>query len=138
MTLHTPVRMYLQLLLLSFILFTSIIPIEISDNCGAYGTGYPRSIDFTFVNANLTTNTTWFKHASPYYIENNVWITNGSYLNIEPADLEIRIFGDAALATFHLVGNDKRLGRRTFVLALIDDAWKIVHLHASNVYGARP
>ena len=60
------------------------------------------------------------------------------YLNIEPADLEIRIFGDAALATFHLVGNDKRLGRRTFVLALIDDAWKIVHLHASNVYGARP
>ena len=60
------------------------------------------------------------------------------YLNIEPADLEIQMFGDAALVTFHLAGNDERLGRRTFVLALIEDAWKIVHLHASNVYGTRP
>ncbi len=59
------------------------------------------------------------------------------YLDIKPVDLEIQIFGDAALVTFHLVGGE-RLGRRTFVLALIDDAWKIVHLHASNVYGARP
>ncbi len=58
------------------------------------------------------------------------------YLDIEPADLEIQVFGDAALATFHLVGGE-RLGRRTFVLALIDDAWKIVHLHASNVYGSQ-
>jgi ketosteroid isomerase-like protein len=59
------------------------------------------------------------------------------YLDIKPVDLEIQVFGDAALVTFHLVGGE-RLGRRTFVLALIDDAWKIVHLHASNVYGARP
>ncbi len=58
------------------------------------------------------------------------------YLDIEPQDLEIRVFGDAALATFHLVG-DERLGRRTFVLALVDGTWKIVHLHASNVYGSR-
>ena len=57
------------------------------------------------------------------------------YLDIEPVDLEIQIFGDAALATFHLAGGEQ-LGRRTFVLALIDDAWKIVHLHASNVYGS--
>ena len=58
------------------------------------------------------------------------------YLDIEPVDLEIQIIGDAAVATFHLVGG-ARLGRRTFVLALIDGAWKIVHLHASNVYGSR-
>ena len=58
------------------------------------------------------------------------------YLDIEPRDLEIRVFGDAALATFHLVG-DESLGRRTFVLALVDGTWKIVHLHASNVYGSR-
>ena len=58
------------------------------------------------------------------------------YLDIQPADLEILVFGDAALATFHLSGGEQ-LGRRTFVLALIDDAWKIVHLHASNVYGSR-
>ena len=58
------------------------------------------------------------------------------YLNIEPVDLEIQVFGKAALATFHLAGDDT-LGRRTFVLALIDDEWKIVHLHASNVTSAR-
>lgn len=60
------------------------------------------------------------------------------YLNIEPVDLDIQVFGDAALVTFHLAGDDERLGRRTFVLALIDGAWKIVHLHASNVYGDHP
>ena len=59
------------------------------------------------------------------------------YLDIQPVDLEVQLFGHAALVTFHLVGGE-RLGRRTFVLALIDDAWKIVHLHASNVYGAQP
>ena len=58
------------------------------------------------------------------------------YFDIEPVDLEIQVFGDAALATFHLVGDDT-IGRRTFVLALIEDEWKIVHLHASNVTSTR-
>ena len=58
------------------------------------------------------------------------------YLDIEPVGLKIQVFGDAALATFHLVSDDT-VGRRTFVLALIDDEWKIVHLHASNVTSAR-
>jgi len=54
------------------------------------------------------------------------------YLDIRPKDLDIRVFGDAALATFHL-GDDDTLGRRTFVLSKYGRDWKIVHLHASNV-----
>ena len=58
------------------------------------------------------------------------------YLDINPVDLDIKVFGTAALVTFHLGGGES-IGRRTFVLELIDDAWKIVHLHASNVSEAR-
>lgn len=54
------------------------------------------------------------------------------YMSLDPEDLEIQLINDVALVTFHLV-NDERLGRRTFVLTRIDDGWKIVHLHASNV-----
>ncbi len=56
------------------------------------------------------------------------------YLSLDPQDLDIRVYGDAAVATFHLTG--ARLGRRTFVLAKLDGEWKIVHLHASNVVGS--
>ena len=56
------------------------------------------------------------------------------YFSIRPQDLEIQMYGDVALVTFHLVSG-KNLGRRTLVLALIDDKWKIVHLHASSVLG---
>ena len=54
------------------------------------------------------------------------------YMSLTPEDLELQVHGDVALVSFHLV-NDQRLGRRTIVLARRDDAWKIVHLHASNV-----
>ena len=56
------------------------------------------------------------------------------YMRLEPKDLEIIVFTDAALATFHLEGNN-RVSRRTFVLAKRESVWKIVHLHASNVEG---
>ena len=56
------------------------------------------------------------------------------YMELEPKDLEIVVFTDAALATFHLEGNN-RVSRRTFVLAKREGLWKIVHLHASNVEG---
>ena len=55
-------------------------------------------------------------------------------MELEPKDLEIVVFTDAALATFHLEGNN-RVSRRTFVLAKREGLWKIVHLHASNVEG---
>ena len=53
------------------------------------------------------------------------------YLHLEPRDLLIQLFGNAAVVTFHLEG--RRLARRTFVLAKTGTEWKIVHLHASNV-----
>lgn len=59
------------------------------------------------------------------------------YLDIEPRDLDIRVSGDMALATFHLVG-EYSLGRRTFVLVRRDETWKILHLHASNVAEPEP
>lgn len=54
------------------------------------------------------------------------------YFGIEPRDLDIHVSGDMALATFHLV-RDGELGRRTFVLRRDSNAWKILHVHASNV-----
>ncbi len=63
------------------------------------------------------------------------------YFGIEPRDLDIHVSGDMALATFHL-NQDGVLGRRTFVLRRDSKAWKILHVHASNVvqkdwYGPR-
>ena len=54
------------------------------------------------------------------------------YLTLNPVDLDIQIFGEAALATFHLFDGDA-LSRRSFLLTKRDGEWKIVHLHASNV-----
>jgi len=39
---------------------------------------------------------------------------------------------NAAIVTFHL-RNDERVGRRTIVFRKTDGAWRIAHLHASNV-----
>ena len=57
------------------------------------------------------------------------------YMNLDPKDLEVRVFTDAAVATFHLE-NGRSLSRRTFVLAREEGSWKIVHLHPSNVVGS--
>ena len=57
------------------------------------------------------------------------------YMSLEPKDLEMLLFTDAALVTFHLE-RDESLSRRTFVLAKEQDEWKIVHLRASNVVGS--
>ncbi len=54
------------------------------------------------------------------------------YLSLEPRGLEIMMFSDAALVTFHLIDGDT-LSRRSIVLAKRTGEWKIVHLHASNV-----
>ena len=51
---------------------------------------------------------------------------------IQPQDLKIQRFGDAAVVTFHL-GSDTTRGRRTFVLRRVDSKWRIVHLHASTI-----
>jgi len=56
-------------------------------------------------------------------------------MTLEPRDLEVQMFADAALVTFHLE-NGRSLSRRTFVLSKESGLWKIVHLHASNVVGS--
>lgn len=53
--------------------------------------------------------------------------------SLNPQDLLIQSAGDAAICTFHLV-DEKTLGRRTVILKKQDGpAWKIMHIHASNL-----
>jgi len=55
------------------------------------------------------------------------------YLELRPEDVLVQPLGpDAAVVSFHL-RNDQRLARRTVVFARRDGAWRIVHLHASNL-----
>ena len=59
------------------------------------------------------------------------------YHSLIPQDLMIQVFGDAAVATFHLE-RDGMLRRRTFVFAKREERWSIVHLHASTVQAHVP
>ena len=54
------------------------------------------------------------------------------YLNIQPCDLQIQRYGEAAVVTFHLEHDPDTLGRRTIVLVRTPEGWKIAHLHAST------
>jgi ketosteroid isomerase-like protein len=47
------------------------------------------------------------------------------------SDMRSDVFGDFAVITFHIRG--AVLSRRTFVLRRIGGAWRVVHLHASNI-----
>lgn len=58
--------------------------------------------------------------------------TGPPYLNIQPADLQIQRFEDAAVVTFHLEHDPDSLARRTLVLCRTAAGWKIAHLHAST------
>ncbi len=55
------------------------------------------------------------------------------YMDIQPKDLRIQVFGNTAIATFHLGDRAGLLNRRTIVLNKTEAGWKIVHLHASEV-----
>lgn len=59
--------------------------------------------------------------------------TRPPYMDIQPKDMEIQMFGDCAIATFHLDDRPGLLNRRTIVLTKTNAGWKIVHLHASEV-----
>lgn len=59
--------------------------------------------------------------------------TTPPYMDIQPKDLRIQLFGDIAITTFHLDDRPGFLNRRTIVLEKTDKGWKIVHLHASEV-----
>jgi ketosteroid isomerase-like protein len=55
------------------------------------------------------------------------------YMDTQPKDVKIQLFGDIAIATFHLDDKAGFLNRRTVVLKKTQADWKIVHLHASEV-----
>ena len=55
------------------------------------------------------------------------------YHRVDPQGLACVLHGDIALCTFELEDADN-LGRRTVVLRHEADAWKIIHIHASNIY----
>ena len=59
--------------------------------------------------------------------------TAAPYMDIQPKDLRIQLFGDIAIVTFHLDDKPGFLNRRTIVLNKTEKGWKIVHLHASEV-----
>lgn len=59
--------------------------------------------------------------------------TAGPYMDIQPKEMKIQLFGDVAIATFHLDDRAGFLNRRTIVLNKTQAGWKIVHLHASEV-----
>jgi len=54
------------------------------------------------------------------------------YLDLRPLDLDVREREGVAVVSFH-IALDRALGRRTLVLSEHSGAWKVVHLHASNV-----
>jgi ketosteroid isomerase-like protein len=59
--------------------------------------------------------------------------TKPPYMDIQPKEMRIQMFGNVAIATFHLDDRAGFLNRRTIVLNKTGDGWKIVHLHASEV-----
>jgi ketosteroid isomerase-like protein len=54
-------------------------------------------------------------------------------MDIQPKDMKIQLFGNVAIATFHLDDRAGFVNRRTIVLDKSETGWKIVHLHASEV-----
>ena len=59
--------------------------------------------------------------------------TAAPFMDIQPRDLKLQIFGEIAIATFDLDDRPGFANRRTIVLHRAGRGWKIVHLHASEV-----
>ena len=64
--------------------------------------------------------------------------TKPPYMDIQPRNLAIQMFGDVAVATFDLDDRPAMLNRRTIVLYKRQAEWKIVHIHASEVALPQP
>lgn len=59
--------------------------------------------------------------------------TAAPFMDIQPRNLQVQVYGDTAVATFHLDDRPGFINRRTIVLHRSLTGWKIVHLHASEV-----
>ncbi len=60
------------------------------------------------------------------------------YLHLRIQALAVRMLGTVGLVTFELTDIPDTLGRRTLVFQQERGAWKLVHLHASNLPMAAP
>jgi ketosteroid isomerase-like protein len=72
----------------------------------------------------------------------NVWLTifpefvdtkNTRKLQINPKDINIQLYQQTAIVTFHLGDGGNTLSRRTLVMVKENENWKIAHIHASSV-----
>lgn len=50
---------------------------------------------------------------------------------LQPRALDVQLYGDIAVATFHLAAGQSEIGRRTVVLRRVGGRWLVVHMHAS-------
>jgi ketosteroid isomerase-like protein len=57
-------------------------------------------------------------------------------MDIQPKGMKVQMFGDFAIATFHLDDRAGLVNRRTIVMTKTPAGWKIVHLHASELLSA--
>ena len=60
------------------------------------------------------------------------------YLHLEPRELRAEVMGDAGLVTFMLGRAPGEVSRRTAFFVRERGAWKLRHLHASNMPAAEP
>jgi len=60
------------------------------------------------------------------------------YMDLQPKDMKVQMFGDVAIVTFHLDDRAGFVNRRTIVLGKSGAGWKIAHLHASEVAVSAP
>lgn len=60
------------------------------------------------------------------------------YLHLEPRELRAEVIGDAGLVTFMLGRAPGEVSRRTAFFVRERGAWKLRHLHASNMPAAEP
>ena len=58
---------------------------------------------------------------------------NSRKLQISPKDLNLQLFQQTAIVTFHLGDGLNTLSRRTLIMIKEKRSWKIAHLHASSV-----
>ncbi|MBX2963736.1 MAG: nuclear transport factor 2 family protein [Cyclobacteriaceae bacterium] len=58
---------------------------------------------------------------------------NTRKLQISPKNIDIQLYRQTAIVTFHLGDGVNSLSRRTLVMIKEKRDWKIVHLHASSV-----
>jgi hypothetical protein len=114
-----------------------------------------NNLDWPAFRACFSDDATVFHPAAPNVMRNespeqfdNAWLgvferikrTSGRpappYMDLKPQDLRVnQLSPEVGLVTFHLIDGNT-VSRRTLVLKLFPDGWKIVHIHASNIVSA--